>query len=130
MSLADAIRKATAGIVPKVLREFAKSTVTSTRYASTRDAAGRPSRTPSHPVSGAAWYVREIADAHVLRVWGTASTATAEAQVPLTTDVRENDVVQITAGDLAGNVYEVQQLRRDYNGNKIAIALGPTGQLP
>ena len=130
MGLADSIRAATSKVVPQVLEGMAKSTVTTTRYAKGRDAAARPSRTPSHPISGALWFVREVADAHVQRVWGTTSAAQAEAMVPLGTDVAEDDVVQITAGDFAGEVYEIEQLRRDPNGSRILIALGPTGQQP
>jgi transcription antitermination factor NusG len=61
-------------------------------------------------------------------VWGQTADVAAEATVPITTDVAENDVVQITAGDFAGMVYEVKQLRRNPLGNKIDVALGYTGQ--
>lgn len=132
MSLRDIVQKATAQVVPKLIGPdgFAGSTVTTTRYTATKDAAGRPARTPSTPISGAAWYVREVANAHVQRVWGITSGAIAEAQVPIGTDVADNDVVAITAGDFAGNVYEIERVKRDPLGNRILIALGPTGQTP
>ena len=130
MGLADTIRKATSKAVPKVLAGMAKSTVTTTRMVKTRDAAQRPVSTPTHPITGALWYVTEVADAHVQRVWGAGANVTAEAMVPIGTDVQENDVISITAGDLAGSVFEIDQLRRDYNGSNILIALGPTGQTP
>lgn len=131
MSLRDAIRKATAGVVPQIIGPagFAGSTVTTTRYVKVRDAAARSSNTPTHPIVGGQWYIREIADAHAQRVWGLTSSASAEAQLPLGTDVLENDVVHVDAGDFAGHTYEVQQTRTDLNGSRILVALGPTGQV-
>lgn len=130
MSLRDAIRKATAAVVPKLIGPdgFAASTVTTTRYAKGRDAAARATNTASHPITDGEWFIREIADGHAQRVWGSTSSASAEAMLPLGTDVADDDVVQVTAGDFAGHVYEVQQSRTDPNGSRIIVALGPTGQ--
>jgi hypothetical protein len=128
MSLRDTIRKATGAVVPKLLTGLAGSTVTTTRNVRTRDAAQRTVLTPAHPITGGSWYIKEIADAHVQRVWGATSGAQAEAAVPLGTDVAEDDVVTVTAGDFAGKVYEIEQLRHDPLGSRILIALGPTGQ--
>lgn len=128
--LAETIRNATAGVVPQLLTDLANCTVTTTRNLKTRDTAQRPTINPTHPISGGQWYVREVADAHVQRVWGATANVTMEASVPIGTDVQENDVVSITAGDFAGTVLEINQLRRQPLGNKIDIALGPTGQAP
>lgn len=130
MSLRDTIRNATAGVVPKLLGELAGSTVTTTRQTKTRDEAGRPANTPTHPITDGAWWITEIADAKAQRAWGIGSNASAQAVVPLGTDVQEDDVVRVTAGDFAGEIYEVEQLRRDPLGNRILVALGPTGQTP
>jgi hypothetical protein len=130
MGLADVVRKATSKIVPKTVIGLAKSTVTTTRMVKTRDAAARTVNTPTHPITDGRWFIVEVADAHVQRVWGINANVTAEATLPLTTDVKEDDVVKVTAGDLAGDVFEVDQIRRDYNGNVMSVALGPTGQTP
>jgi len=127
--LADAIRNATA-VIPDVLRSLASSTVTTTRYTKGRDAAQRPTQTASHPITGGQWKITEVADGHVQRVWGVTANVTMEAAVPIDTDVQENDVVSITAGDYAGTVLEIDQIRRLPLANKIDIALGPTGQQP
>jgi hypothetical protein len=130
MSLADAIRKATSKTVPDVIEGMAKSTVTTTRYTKGRDSAARPTNTPSHPITAKRWWIREVGQAHVQRVWGQTADVQAQTTVRLGTDVADNDVVQVTAGDFAGNVYEIKQMIRQPNANKIDIALGPTGQKP
>lgn len=128
MSLRDTIRNATASVVPRTLAELAGSTVTTTRYAVTKDIAARPSHTPSNPITGAQWYIHEIAQGHAQRVYGETTSATAEAQVPLTTNVQAGDVVKVTAGDYVGAVYEIEQIRRDPLGNRTLVALGATGK--
>lgn len=133
MNLGDVIQKATAGIVPQLIggeKGFARSTVTTTRNERTRDAAARPvtDPAPGNPIQDAKWLITEIADGHVQRVWGVGSEASAEATVPLSSDVADNDVVTVTAGDFAGNVYEVEQIRRIPLGNVMKLALVPTGQ--
>jgi flavoprotein len=133
MSIADAIAKATAGVVPKLIGPtgFARSTVTTTRRdAVTRDQAGRRNAAPTYPIVDGKWMVKEIALARAQRVWGMQSTATAEATLPLGADVQFDDVVNVTEGDYAGTVYEVVQTRRDPLGNRLLVALGPTGQTP
>lgn len=128
MALSDVIKKATAGVVPRVLADMAGSTVTTTRYTKTKDAANRPVNTPSNPIVDGKWFVTEIADAAVQRTYGLQSGAVAEALVPFTTDIAELDVVRVTAGDHTGQKYEVEQLIRDPLGNMIRVALAPTGK--
>lgn len=128
MSLRDTIRNATASVVPQVLTELAGSTVTTTRQAMGRDVAARPLGTPSNPITGARWYIREIAQGHAQRVFGQTSAASAEAQIALDADVQAGDVVKVTAGDFVGAVYEIEQFRRDPLGNRTLVALAPTGQ--
>lgn len=130
MSLSDVIKDATAAVVPNLLEELAGSTVTTTRYVSTRDAAGRPVNTPSNPISGARWFIQEISSAHAQRVWGLQTAAVAEAMIPIGSDVADNDVVTVTAGDFGGNRYEIEGggTRRDPLANMITVALMPTGK--
>lgn len=128
MALRDAIKKATAKVVPKVLTDLASSTVTTTRYVKTRDAANRPINTPANPIVDGSWFITEIADAAVQRVYGLKSGAVAEALVPLGTDIAELDVVRVTAGDHAGQIYEVEQLLRDPLANMQRVALAATGK--
>lgn len=128
MSLSDIIKSATASVVPSTLEGLAASTITTTRYVQTRDAANRPINTPSNPIVNGSWFIAEVADAHVQRVYGLQSAAVAEALVPFGTDVAFNDVVRVTAGDYAGEKYEVEQFVRDPLANMIRIALKPTGK--
>lgn len=129
MALRDTIKAATK-VVPQILKQMAGSTVTTTRYTKTRDAGQRVVNTPTHPIVAGSWYVREISTAHAQRVWGLQSAATAEATLPIGTDVADGDVVVITAGDFAGNKYEVEGggTRHDPLGNRILVALIPTGK--
>jgi hypothetical protein len=129
MGLRDTIKAATK-VVPSILDQMAGSTVTTTRYVKTRDAAQRVVNTPTHPITGGDWYIREISTAHAQRVWGLQSAATAEAALPLGTDVADGDVVVITAGDFAGNKYEIEGggTRHDPLGNRVLVALIPTGK--
>lgn len=128
MALRDVIQRATSAIVPKVLKDMAGSTVTTTRYAKTRDTAGRPTNTPSNPITNGTWFITEIADAVAQRVYGLNSAASAEALVPIGTDVADLDIVRVTAGDFAGEKYEIEQKVRDPLANMIRVALVPTGK--
>lgn len=130
MSLRDTISEITAGVVPNLLEEMAGSTVTTTRYTDTKDAAARVVKTPSNPVAGAQWFIQEISTAHAQRVWGIQSAAKAEAMIPLGTDVADGDVVTVTAGAFAGNKYEIEGggTRKDPLANMITVALLPTGK--
>lgn len=128
MSLHDIISDATAAVVPQTLTDLANSTVTTTRYVKGRDAANRVTNTPTNPLTDVQWWITEIADAHAQRVYGLQSQASAEAQVPLGTDVQQLDVVRVSAGDFAGEKYEVEQFMRDPLANMMRIALAPTGK--
>jgi hypothetical protein len=128
MSLSDIVKSATAAVVPQTLEGLAASTVTTTRYVQTRDAANRPINTPTNPIVDGSWYITEIADAHAQRIYGLQSAAAAEALLPLDTDVKAGDVVRVTAGDYAGEKYEVEQFVRDPLANMRRVALAPTGK--
>jgi hypothetical protein len=128
MALRDIIKKATAQTVPKVLRELASSTVTTTRYAQTLGPGNRPVNATTNPIVDGEWFIQEITDAAVQRVYGLQSAASAEANVPLDTDVERLDVVRVTAGDFAGEKYEVEQFVRDPLANMTRVALAPTGK--
>jgi transcription antitermination factor NusG len=128
-ALSAAIKRATR-VVPTILTQMAASVVTTTRFTKGRDEAARPTNTPWLPIIDGSWYIREITDARVQFVWGQNSNAAYEAQVPLGTDVEDNDVVRVTSGDFAGLVAEVEQRRLDPLGNRIVLALAPTGKPP
>lgn len=128
MSLSDTIRNATSQVIPATLESLAASTVTTTRYSTALGTAGRPSTAKTNPITDAQWYISEITDAQTQRGWGLNSAASAEALIPIGADVQPNDVVRVTAGDFAGDTYEVEQLRRDPLANMVAVALKPTGK--
>lgn len=128
MALRDVIIKATSKPVPKVLTGLAGSTVTTTRYTKGRDAAGRPTNTPGNPIVDSKWYIVEITAAQSQRGWGLQSAAAAEAQLPYGTDVADLDVVRVTAGFLAGEKYEIEQIRHDELASMLIVALAPTGK--
>jgi hypothetical protein len=130
MSLADAVRKATAGIVPKLIgpEGFATSIVDTTRQVKTRDAANRVVTTPYNPLLAATWYIRELSTGTAQRIWGLQSAATAEAQVAVGTDVQPDDVIRVIGGDFAGTQYEVGEIKRQPLANRWLLELVPTGQ--
>lgn len=128
MALRDIIQNATASVVPGVLAGMAGSTVTTTRYTKTLDSANRPVNTKTNPIVDGSWWITEIADAVAQRVYGLNSAASAEALVPIGTDLEELDVVRVTAGDFAGEKYEIEQTMRDPLANMVRVALKPTGK--
>ena len=130
MALRDTIRRATAAVVPRIISGLAGSTVDTTRFSRETDAARRASRTPFNPLLGSKWFISELADARRSRVWGDESAATAEAMIPIGSDVEPDDVVEVISGDFAGSIYEIEQRQRVPLGNMILVALAPTQQIP